>query len=152
MILRPRPARPAVILLADDDPGDQNLTRRAFAKAKLSNDLRIVADGEEALDYLLHRGRYADPASAPRPDLVLLDLNMPKLDGREVLRQIRARDDLRRLPVIVMTTSQQEEDILRSYDLGANSYLTKPVSMEGFLRVAEGLDDYWFQLVVLPPT
>jgi len=148
---RPRRARPAVILLADDDPGDQNLTRRAFAKAKLSNDLRVVADGEEALDYLLHRGRYANPASAPRPDLMLLDLNMPKLDGREVLRQIRARDDLRRLPVVVMTTSQQEEDILRSYDLGANSYLTKPVSMEQFLRVAEGLDDYWFQLVVLPP-
>ena len=151
MSQRPRRARPAVILLADDDPGDQNLTRRAFAKAKLSNDLRVVADGEEALDYLLHRGRYADPASAPRPDLMLLDLNMPKLDGREVLRQIRARDDLRRLPVVVMTTSQQEEDILRSYDLGANSYLTKPVSMEQFLRVAEGLDDYWFQLVVLPP-
>ena len=151
MSQRPRRARPAVILLADDDPGDQNLTRRAFAKAKLSNDLRVVADGEEALDYLLHRGRYANPASAPRPDLMLLDLNMPKLDGREVLRQIRARDDLRRLPVVVMTTSQQEEDILRSYDLGANSYLTKPVSMEQFLRVAEGLDDYWFQLVVLPP-
>ena len=142
---------PAVILLADDDEGDQNLTRRAFAKGKFKNDLRIVSDGAEALDYLLRRGKYEDPETSPRPHLLLLDLNMPKIDGRQVLEKIRAHPDLKRLPVIVLTTSRQEEDILRTYDLGVNSYITKPVTPGDFIKAVTTIENYWFQLVVLPP-
>ena len=141
---------PVTILLADDDPGDCNLTQRAFARAKINNRLFVVRDGEEALDYLLHRGKYADPASAPRPDLVLLDLNMPKVDGREVLDRIRSTPSLRRIPVVILTTSKQEEDILRSYDLGVNSYITKPVNVTDFIATIQALENYWFQIVILP--
>lgn len=144
-------ARPVTILLAEDDPGDQNLTLRAFQRAKIHNRFFIVQDGEEALDFLLRRGKYEDPASAPRPDLMLLDLNMPKVDGKKVLAEMRANPELRRIPVIVLTTSQQEEDILRSYDLGVNSYICKPVSVGDFVKVVEILENYWFQLVMLPP-
>jgi len=143
-------SRTAIILLVEDDPEDQKLTRRAFEISKLRNQLFVVDDGEQALDFLYHRGEFADPNSPPRPDLILLDLNMPKLDGRAVLKRIKEDPDLRRIPVVILTTSSQEEDILRSYDLGVNSYITKPVQMEGFIRAIRDLERYWFNLVVLP--
>jgi CheY-like chemotaxis protein len=144
-------ARPAVILLAEDDRGDQELTRRALEEGKIRNDLRVVEDGEEALAYLYRRGKYKDPATSPRPDLLLLDLNLPRIDGRQVLEKIRSDSKLRRMAVVVLTTSRQEEDILRSYELGCNSFITKPVGMEQFIRVIHALEEYWFQIVVLPP-
>ncbi|MBI5092030.1 MAG: response regulator [Candidatus Hydrogenedentes bacterium] len=143
-------SRAAVILLVDDDPEDQELTKRALRASKLRNVLMTVDDGEEALDYLYRRGAYAAAKSSPRPDLILLDLNMPKVDGRAVLSQIKSDPSLRRIPVVILTTSSQEEDILRSYDLGVNSYVTKPVRMEGFIRAIQDLEHYWFDLVVLP--
>lgn len=141
----------AVILLVEDDPGDQELTRRALEEGKIANTLHIVGDGEQALDYLLRRGPYADPAAAPRPDLILLDLNLPKLDGRQVLENIRVTPELRRIAVVILTTSNQEEDIVRSYDLGANSFITKPVDLTQFMRVVQALQEYWFEIVVLAP-
>ena len=143
--------KPAVILLAEDDPGDQELTRRALEQSRIRNDLHIVEDGEEALDYLLRRGKYEDPASSPKPDLMLLDLNMPKMDGKQLLQQMRADPGLRRIPVVALTTSKQESDIIRTYDLGANSYIVKPVDMDQFVNAIKVLKDYWFQIVVLPP-
>ena len=144
-------AKPAVILLAEDDRGDQELTRRALEEGKIRNDLRVVENGEEALAYLFRRGKYKDPATSPRPDLLLLDLNLPRVDGREVLERVRADSKLRRMAVVVLTTSRQEEDILRSYELGCNSFITKPVGMDQFIRVIQALEEYWFQIVVLPP-
>ncbi len=143
--------KPGVILLVEDDPADQELTRRAFKNGKVENELRIVGDGEEALDYLLRRGKYEYPETSPRPNLILLDLNLPKIDGKEVLTEIRNTPGLRCLPVIALTTSRQEEDIVRTYDLGVNSYITKPVTPSEFIRIVEGLENYWFQIVVLPP-
>ncbi len=143
--------RPAIILLAEDDPGDQELTRRALEGAKIQNDLYIVEDGEEALDYLLRRGQYEDPKRSPRPDLILLDLNMPKVSGRQVLAEMKKHDALRLLTVVILTTSAQEEDVLRSYDLGVSSYITKPVEMDQFFRVIQTIGEYWFQIVVSPP-
>ena len=144
-------AKPAVILLAEDDRGGQELTRRALEAGKICNELRIVEDGEEALAYLFRRGKYKDPASSPRPDLLLLDLNLPRVDGREVLERVRADSKLRRMAVVVLTTSRQEEDILRSYELGCNSFITKPVAMDQFIQLIQALEEYWFQIVVLPP-
>jgi CheY-like chemotaxis protein len=138
-------------LLAEDDPGDQELTRRALEQSRIRNELYIVEDGEEALDYLLRRGRYEDPASSPKPDLMLLDLNMPKMDGKQLLKQMRADPTLRRIPVVALTTSKQESDIIRTYDLGANSYIVKPVDMDQFINAIRVLKDYWLQVVVLPP-
>ena len=143
--------RPAIILLAEDDLGDQELTKRALEEGKVENELYIVKDGEEALDYLFRRGRYTDPETSPRPDLFLLDLNMPKLDGRQVLEQICSIHELRNIRVVVLTTSHQEEDITRSYDLGVHSYITKPVNLDQFFNVIRALEEYWFQIVVLPP-
>jgi CheY-like chemotaxis protein len=143
--------KPAIILLAEDDRGDQELTRRALEEGKIRNELRIVEDGEEALAYLFRRGKYKDPAISPRPDLLLLDLNLPRVDGRQVLERVREDSKLRRMAVVVLTTSRQEEDILRSYELGCNSFITKPVGMEQFIRVIQALEEYWFQIVVLPP-
>lgn len=128
-------ARAATILLADDDAGDEELTRRSLAKAKVRNQILVTRDGEETLDYLFQRGRFAPPVVAPRPDLILLDLNMPRIDGREVLRQIRADARLKRIPVVVLTTSDQETDIIRTYDLGASSYITKPVEFANFTEM-----------------
>jgi len=142
--------RPAIILLAEDDPGDQELVKRALTDSKLHNELRIVRDGQEALDYLLQKGSYAKEDTAPRPDLLLLDLNMPKIDGRTLLKRIRSEPEIRRIPVVILTTSKQESDILQAYDLGANSYITKPVTMDGFVQVVSKLEEYWFQIVVLP--
>jgi CheY-like chemotaxis protein len=145
-------AKPAIILLVEDDPGDQELTLRAFEESKLKNELHIVEDGEEAINYLLRQGKYADPASSPKPDLILLDLNLPKMDGRQVLERIRQEPELRRMAVVVLTTSRQEQDIIRSYDLGCNSFITKPVDMVQFAKVIESLEQYWFQIVLLPPS
>jgi len=144
-------AKPAVILLAEDDRGDQELTRRALDAGEICNDLRIVEDGEEALAYLFRRGKYKDPASSPKPDLFLLDLNLPRVDGREVLERVRADSRLRRMAVVVLTTSRQEEDILRSYDLGCNSFVTKPGAMDQFIQLIQALEEYWFHTVILPP-
>jgi CheY-like chemotaxis protein len=145
-----RNTKRAVVLLAEDDPGDQELTRRALQEDVVRTTLYVVSDGEEAMDFLLRRGDYDNPAAAPRPDLLLLDLNMPKLDGRQVLQQIRRDEGLRRLPVVVLTTSKQEEDIIRSYELGCNSFITKPVGVEAFMRTVRELGSYWFELVTLP--
>ena len=141
---------PIVILMADDDPEDRMLTTEALCESRLANVVNTVADGEELLDYLYFRGKYADPESAPRPGLILLDLNMPKMDGREALLQIKADTNLRRIPVVVLTTSKAEEDIFRSYDLGANSYITKPVSFSDMVEVTRTITQYWFNIVELP--
>ena len=140
-------AAPVEILLVEDNPGDVRLTREALKDAKVANNLNVVNDGEQALDYLNRRGRFSD---ATRPDLILLDLNLPKIDGREVLASIKADSDLRRIPVVVLTTSSAEEDILRSYDLHANCYVTKPVEFDSFLKIVESIDDFWLSIVRLP--
>jgi CheY-like chemotaxis protein len=139
------------ILMADDDEDDRQLALEALQKSKLVNELRFVKDGEELMDYLHHRGQYADPASSPRPGIVLLDLNMPRKDGREALREIKSDPDLRRIPVVVLTTSDTEEDIIRSYDLGVNSFIKKPVTFKGMVDIMMALGSYWFQIVELPP-
>lgn len=127
------------------------LARHAFDEHRLANDLRIVEDGEELMDYLHQRGRFSDPETAPHPGLILLDLNMPRKDGREALQEIKADQRLRRIPVVVLTSSKAEEDVLRSYDLGANSFITKPVTFEGLVEVVKTLSQYWFEVVQLPP-
>ena len=137
------------ILMADDDPDDRMLAEEALVENKLANDLHFVEDGEELMDYLQRRGKYND-SNAPLPGLILLDLNMPKKDGREALAEIKADPTLRRIPVIVLTTSKAEEDIVRSYDLGVSSFITKPVTFEGLVNVARAIGDYWLGIVVLP--
>lgn len=144
-------ARPIVILLADDDEEDRMLAGNALEESRVVNDLRFVEDGEELLDYLYHRGRYSEPGTSPTPGLILLDLNMPRKDGREALKEIKADSDLRRIPVVVLTTSKAEEDIYRTYDLGANSFITKPVSFEGLVSVMRDIGRYWIEIVELPP-
>ena len=138
------------ILMADDDEDDRLMTKEALEEARLANDLRFVEDGEELLDYLYRRGKYSNPDDSPLPGLILLDLNMPKKDGREALREIKADPNLKRIPIVVMTTSQAEVDIYRSYDLGVNSFITKPVSFDGLVYVVTMLAQYWFQIVRLP--
>ena len=138
------------ILMADDDEDDRLMAKEALDEARLANDIRFVVDGEELLDYLHRRGKFTDPADSPRPGLILLDLNMPKKDGREALEEIKADPDLRLIPIVVLTTSEAEEDIYRSYDLGVNSFITKPVSFEGLVYVITALAQYWFQIVQLP--
>jgi CheY-like chemotaxis protein len=144
-------ARCITILMADDDPDDQMLTRDAFSECRLANDLHTVADGEELLEYLHRQGRYTQLKGEPLPGLILLDLNMPRKDGREALKEIKADPALRRIPIIVLTTSKAEEDILRSYDLGVNSYVTKPVTFESLVEMVKVLGRYWFEVVELPP-
>jgi len=141
-----------VILMAEDDPEDRELTQEAMDEARLANELRFVEDGEQLMDYLHRRGDYADPASSPRPGLILLDLNMPKKDGREALKEIKADPELRRIPVVVLTSSKAEEDVLRSYELGVSSYITKPVRFEELVDVMSTLGKYWFEVAVLPIT
>ncbi|WKW11732.1 response regulator [Pseudogemmatithrix spongiicola] len=138
------------ILIADDDAEDILLARDALAEARLANDLRVVSDGQELLDYLRREGRFSDPATAPRPGLILLDLNMPKMDGRTALREIKGDASLRQIPVVILTTSQADEDIVASYDLGVNSYIRKPVSFAGLVEVMQSLKRYWFEIVELP--
>ena len=135
------------VLLVEDDPGDVLLIREAFADNKVRNRLHTVSDGVEALQFLRHEGEYAD---APQPDLVLLDLNLPRKDGREVLAEVKEDEALRSIPVVVLTTSKAEEDILRSYDLHANAYVTKPVDFEAFIDVVRQIDDFFVSVVKLP--
>ena len=142
-------ARPITILLADDDEEDRMLTSDALNESRVVNDLRFVEDGEDLLDYLYRRGKY-DADSAPRPGLILLDLNMPKKDGREALREIKADPDLRRIPIVVLTTSKAEEDIYRTYDLGANSFIAKPVKFESLVTLMKEIKRYWIEIVELP--
>lgn len=144
-------AAPITILMADDDEDDRMLTAEALEESRLSNELRFVKDGEELMDYLFRRGQYADPSTSPRPGLILLDLNMPKKDGREALQEIKANPELRRIPIVVLTTSNTDIDIYRSYDLGANTYITKPVTFEALVEVMQTLGQYWFTVVALPP-
>ena len=143
--------RPPIILLVEDNPGDRELTCRALEKCKTRTKLRVVKDGEEALDYLCRRGKYEDPATSPRPSLLLLDLDMPRIDGRQVLEKMRSDPDLRRIPVVVLTTSQREEDIVCAYNLGCNSFIVKPTNMSQFINIVQTLEKYWFQIVMLPP-
>jgi CheY-like chemotaxis protein len=140
------------ILMAEDDPEDRELTKDALDEARLVNNLRFVEDGEELMDYLYRRGKYADAGSSPRPGIILLDLNMPKKDGREALAEIKADPKLRRIPIVVLTSSKAEEDVLRSYDLGVSSYITKPVSFGALVDLMKALGKYWFTIVELPIT
>ncbi|MET7399908.1 response regulator [Dactylosporangium sp. NPDC005572] len=139
---------PIEVLLVEDDPGDVLMTQEAFEEHKVRNKLNVVPDGEEALAYLRREGGYAE---APRPDLILLDLNLPRVDGRQVLQSIKEDPDLRRIPVVVLTTSQADEDILRSYSLHANAYVTKPVDFDSFIAVVRQIDEFFVSVVKLPP-
>jgi len=139
------------ILMADDDPDDRLMAQEAWANGLLLNQLRFVEDGEQLLDYLYRRGPYADPDAAPHPGLILLDLNMPRKDGREALQEIKADPNLRCIPIVVLTTSKAEEDILRSYNLGVSSFITKPVTFVGLVEVIKTLKLYWLEIVELPP-
>jgi CheY-like chemotaxis protein len=139
------------ILMADDDADDRELTVEALANAHVSNPIKLVCDGQELMDYLRRSGPYADPQlEAPRPGIILLDLNMPKKDGREALAEIKADESLRQIPIIVLTTSKDEEDVLRTYDLGVNSFITKPVTFAGLVEVMRTWTRYWFEIVELP--
>ena len=144
--------KPITILIADDDEDDRLLAEDALRENRLVNDLRFVEDGEELMEYLLQQSKYADPRDAPRPGLILLDLNMPKKDGREALQEIKSNDLLRRIPVVILTTSKAEEDILKTYDLGVNSFITKPVTFDGLVELMQLLGRYWFEIVELPDT
>jgi CheY-like chemotaxis protein len=137
------------IVMAEDDPDDRMLTRRALKKSRLVNTFDTVEDGEELMDYLYQRGAYAE-RDASRPGLILLDLNMPRMDGREALQRIKSDPDLRRIPVIVLTTSEAEQDIVESYDLGVNAYVTKPVTFDELVNAIQALGDFWFEIVKLP--
>ncbi len=141
---------PITILMADDDEDDRMLAKEALEESHVKNELYFVENGEEVLDYLKRRGKFADAEKSPRPGLILLDLNMPRKDGREALREIKADPDLRRIPVVIMTTSKAEEDIFRSYDLGANSFITKPVTFERLVELMRTLGQYWIEFVELP--
>lgn len=139
--------KPIEILLVEDNPGDVRLTIEALKEAKVINHLTVVKDGMEALAFLRRQGSYT---AAPRPHLIVLDLNLPKKDGREVLADIKADDRLKRIPVVVLTTSQDEQDVLKSYNLHANCYITKPVDLDQFVRVVRSIEDFWLGIVVLP--
>lgn len=144
------PRKPITILMADDDPDDRQMTREALEESHLRNDLRFVEDGVELLDYLNRRGKFADPADSPRPGLILLDLNMPKKDGREALQEIKADPRFKNIRVVILTTSNAEADIMRTYDLSAASYITKPVTFASLVDVVKTLGKYWLEIVELP--
>jgi len=144
----PEAGRPIDILLIEDNPHDVRLTMEAFKDAKVSNNLTVAADGEEALKVLRREGEYA---GSPRPDLILLDLNLPKKSGREVLEEIKRDPDLLRIPVVVLTTSENEKDILRAYELHVNAYVTKPVDLDQFIKIVEAVEDFWLTVVKFPP-
>jgi CheY-like chemotaxis protein len=141
-------ARPIEILLVEDNPGDVELTAEALRAGKISNQMNVVEDGESAMAYLRKQGGYA---GTPFPDVILLDLNLPRKDGREVLEEIKADSQLKKIPVIILTTSQAEEDILRAYNLAANCYITKPVDLDQFTKVVQAIEEFWFTVVKLPP-
>jgi chemotaxis family two-component system response regulator Rcp1 len=140
--------KPVDILLVEDNPGDADLAREALENSKLHNDLSVVGDGVEAMDFLRRKGKYAH---APRPDLILLDLNLPRKDGREVLAEIKGDPDLKRIPVVILTMSKDEEDVLKSYNLHANCFITKPIDLTQFMKVVKSIEDFWLTIVKLPP-
>jgi chemotaxis family two-component system response regulator Rcp1 len=144
---RLRMSRVIEILLVEDNPGDVRLTREALREGKVLNNLNVVTDGQEAVEFLRRQGEYGD---APRPDLILLDLNLPKKDGREVLAEIKADESLRRIPIVVLTTSQAEIDVIQSYDLGVNCFITKPVDLDQFIYVVKSIEEFWLTVVTLP--
>ncbi|WP_335998758.1 response regulator [Halorientalis halophila] len=146
--MTPEQQTPIEVLLAEDNPGDVKLTEKAFERGNVINNLNVVNDGVEAMSYLRQEGEYED---SPRPDLILLDLNMPRMDGKEVLAEIKEDPDLKRIPVVILTSSEAEEDIINSYDLHANAYLTKPVDFDGFLEVVNTIEDFWLTVVKVPP-
>jgi CheY-like chemotaxis protein len=148
--MRSSSPKPIVILHADDDPDDREMTRKAMDKSNLECEFHAVPDGEELLDFLHHRGRYAPPALSPRPGVILLDLNMPKKDGREALAEIKADPALRRIPVVVLTTSNAQRDVVCTYDLGGNSFICKPISLAALVQVMTVVGQYWLQTVTLP--
>jgi two-component system, chemotaxis family, response regulator Rcp1 len=139
--------RPIEILLVEDSPSDANLTIREFSKAKIANNLHWIEDGETAMEYLHQQGEFTN---APRPDLILLDLNLPGMDGREVLKEVKSDTDLKRIPIVILTTSNDEQDVLRSYNLNANCYVTKPIDIEQFIQVVQLIKDFWLAAVLLP--
>lgn len=139
------------ILMADDDADDRELTREALTEGRLANDLRFVENGEELLEYLRRQGRYAPEGAAPRPGLILLDLNMPRMDGRAALEELKRDPELRQIPVVILTTSKADEDVYKTYDLGVNSYIVKPVTFAALVDILQTLEKYWFQIVELPP-
>jgi chemotaxis family two-component system response regulator Rcp1 len=143
-----RAAPPVEILLVEDNPGDVRLTQEALKEGKVYNNLHWAKDGVEALEFLKRQGKHA---GAPRPDIILLDLNLPKKDGREVLAVVKGDNDLKQIPVVVLTTSKAEEDVLKSYELHANCYVTKPVDLEKFIQVVQSIDRFWLTVVTLPP-
>jgi CheY-like chemotaxis protein len=145
--MSPADGKPIEILLVEDNPGDTDLAREALREAKVNNHVHAVADGVEALQFLRRQERFAD---APRPDLILLDLNLPRKDGREVLKEIKADRDFRRIPVVVLTTSKLEQDVIKAYNLHANCYIIKPVDFEQFLRVVKDIESFWLTVVKLP--
>jgi CheY-like chemotaxis protein len=140
--------RPIEILLVEDNPSDVSLTEEALLEGKVLNNLNAVEDGVEALEYMRREGRYTH---APRPDLILLDLNLPRMDGREVLGEIKADKSLRRIPVVILTTSEAEEDIIKTYNLQANCYVTKPIDLDQFVKVVKSVEEFWLSVVKLPP-
>jgi two-component system, chemotaxis family, response regulator Rcp1 len=140
--------KPIDILLVEDNLGDVRLTREALKEGKVINALHVVGDGIEALEFLTHKGQYA---KAVHPDIILLDLNLPRMDGRELLAKIKSNPRLRRIPVVILTTSKAEEDIIKTYDLHANCYITKPVDMDRFITVVKSIEEFWFTIVKLPP-
>lgn len=139
------------ILMVDDDADDRMLTEKALRKNRVINPIQFLTDGEELLDYLKRKGRFSEAAASPRPCFILLDLNMPKMDGRKALLFVKSDPELKKIPVVVLSTSSAEEDILRSYNLGANSFITKPVSYDGLVSMMESLKNYWLEIVELPP-
>jgi len=141
--------KPIDILLVEDNPGDVRLTLEAFKEGRVFNNLHVVNDGEQAMDFLNRKGQYE---KSPKPDLILLDLNLPKMDGRAVLAEVKSDPNLRRIPVVILTTSKAEEDILRTYDLHANCYITKPVELEEFISIVRAIENFWLSIVKLPQT
>lgn len=144
--------KPIIILMADDDEDDRLLTQEALAESRVLNELHFVEDGVELLEYLERTGKFEDKTLSPRPGLILLDLNMPRMDGREALQAIKANPNLKGIPVVILTTSKQEEDMVKGYDLGAASYITKPVTFDGLVELMKTLGKYWVEFVELPST
>jgi len=142
---------PITILMADDDADDRRLTKEALEESRLANGIRFVEDGEELMDYLRHTRKYAPPNESPRPGLILLDLNMPRYDGRAALKEIKNDPELRQIPIVILTTSKADEDVYRSYDLGVNSYIVKPVTFEALVDILQTIEKYWIEIVELPP-
>lgn len=143
--------RVAIILLVEDNPADQQLTIRAFKQGKINTHIHLANDGQEAMDYLLNQGKFTSKVDNPRPDLILLDINMPRKDGKQVLKEIRSNPTIKMIPVVMLTTSDQEKDILDSYNLGVNAYISKPVRINDFIDVVKKLEEFWFTLSLLPP-